>query len=113
MDIEKLGDIIAHNLETLLEEKGLAETRLSVDAGLGRTVVRDIIKRRTKHPAYATLVKIANAAGVHVNRIIIGPNYQSLAKEDQDMLELLHQLNDDERQMILSVARERAAARRK
>lgn len=112
MDLEFLSEKIAENLKSLLEEKGLAETRLALDAGMSRTGVRDIIKRKTKNPSYVNLVKIAEAAGVDVRRIIVGPDFEQSDQDDLETLDLLHQLDHQERQFLLTVARQQIAARR-
>lgn len=64
---------IAENLERLIAQQGTAAKRLSSDAGLGETVVRDILKGRSKNPRYATLAKLASALGVDVREITEGP----------------------------------------
>jgi transcriptional regulator with XRE-family HTH domain len=111
MNTNTLGDLIARNLKLLLEEKQIPETRLARDAGMAHTVVRDIISRKTKNPAFATLVRIAKAAGVDVDRITVGPDYATKRKADQDILDLLNRLTPEERQTLISVAKERLAAR--
>lgn len=106
-----LGDQIAKNLERLLDEKGLKPTPLSLKAKLSRTAISDIISRKTKNPTYASLVKIANAAGVDVMRIIDGPDYTNRSKDDLETISLVHQLTQEERATLKHFLKAQIAGR--
>lgn len=63
---------ISENLQRLISERGIAQKRLSADAGLGETVVRDIIKGHSQSPRYSTIAKLAAALGVDTKEITEG-----------------------------------------
>lgn len=63
------GDMIAQRLEALIEQRGMKPTAVSLQAGMSRTGVRDIITRKTKNPKFETLRRLADVIGVDVSEI--------------------------------------------
>ncbi len=104
-DYSALDQLIADNLASLLDEKGLKSTRLSQDAGMGRSAISDIIARNSGSPSYSTLVKIADAAGVDVTRITVGPGISQFSVEQIETLELLSKLDPSARNFLLNAAK--------
>lgn len=78
------------NLRKLLEERK-GETnpkRLSKDAGLGETAIRDILQDRSSSPRLETIQKIAKALNVPVYRLIpsmIDQSYAQLAQQAEEI----------------------------
>ncbi len=52
------------NLRFLMEAKGLNARRLSLEAGLGATAVRDMLEGRAKFPRYDTVESLSKALEV-------------------------------------------------
>lgn len=100
-----IGDLIAKNLELLIERKGANPSAVAKAAGMGHTGVRDIITRKAKEPKYATLLKIAEVLEVDIHEITVGPGASSISQEDREILHLLSQLSDEERGFLLRAAR--------
>tara|TARA_B100001989_G_C24504205_1_gene446586 strand:- start:705 stop:1082 length:378 start_codon:yes stop_codon:yes gene_type:complete len=68
----ELSEEFKKNLKLFLEmRKGITNAKkLSLDAGLGETAVRDILKNRSTSPRLDTVQKIAVALGVGVHDLI-------------------------------------------
>lgn len=64
---------IAENLQRLIDQRRIAPKRLSADAGLGETVVRDIIRGHSKNPRFVTISKLAKALDVDTKELTDGP----------------------------------------
>ncbi len=80
---DKLTAEFKKNLKAILEERKGQTTpkRLSVDAGLGETAIRDILQNRSASPKLDTINKIAKALRVPVYRLIpsmIDQSYEEL-----------------------------------
>ena len=81
---DKLTAEFKKNLkEILAERKGKTNPkRLSVEAGLGETAIRDILQNRSASPKLETIEKIAHGLNVPVYRLIpsmIDQSYEELA----------------------------------
>lgn len=111
MDIEAVNARVTENIRSLIEEIGSNPSRLAKAAGLGHTSIRDILAGTSGSPRYETLLKIANAAGVDIKRLTIGPDYQQVEGADAELLDLLHQLEPSERQFLLNAAKAQIEAR--
>ena len=105
MSHDDLNRLLARNLESLMEEKGLNASAWAKDAGLGHTAVRDIIHEKVKNPTYRTLLRLADVAGVDVRRITVGPNYLQADDELAETLDVLHQLDPAIRRFLLNAAK--------
>ena len=103
MDIDRVNELIAKNLQSLLEEKDLKATVWSEKADLSHTTVSDIIKLKTKNPTYKTLLKLAKVAGVDIRRITVGPHYMTMDEDIVKMLDLMSRLGPRERKILLDV----------
>ncbi len=101
MQTDKIDSLIKANIESLLAEKDLRPTRLSLDAGLSRTTIGDILAGRTRSPSYSTLCKIARAANVNILRITVGPSWEGRTHEEQQILDLSTRLPADLRRKLL------------
>lgn len=68
----ELSDEFKKNLKLFLEmRKGITNAKkLSIDAGLGETAIRDILKNRSMSPRLDTVHKIADALGIGVHDLI-------------------------------------------
>ena len=111
MKTDDIDRLIVRNIVSLLEEKDLKPTRLSLDAGLSRTAVADIINGKSRSPAYATIVKLADAAGVRPERITVGPDSLPLSEDERAILDLSAQLPLSLRRKLLGYGEGLLAAR--
>ena len=66
--------IIARNLKRLMEARGYGRNKmkLSLDAGLNETAVRDILTGKSKDPRNSTLQALATALQCTINDIVMG-----------------------------------------
>lgn len=101
----EIGDLIAANLEALIKRKGANPSAVAKAAGMGHTGVRDIILRKAKNPAYATLLKIADVLEVDVSEITSGPASLPLSPEQRELLDVWSQLPERERQFLIKSAK--------
>lgn len=99
-----LDALIAENISSLVDEMGLKPTRWSLDAGLSRTAVKDIVSRKVRSPSYATIAKLAKAADVNPLRLTVGPKYSKLGEEEARIVHLVSQLPADLRHKLLGYA---------
>lgn len=99
-----IGDLIAANLKRIVEDRGLAVTVLATKAGLGRMAVKDIIDRKSKNPAYANLVAIADAIGVPVHEITGGSDAATITEEDRRILYAMSRLSPETREVLIKSA---------
>ena len=80
---DKLTAEFKKNLKIILEERQgqTNPKRLSMDAGLGETAVRDILQNRSASPKLETVHKISKALRIPVYRLIpsmIDQSYEEL-----------------------------------
>lgn len=80
---DKLTHEFKKNLKMLLEERKATTNakKLSKDAGLGETAVRDILQNRSASPKLETVQKLAKALNVPLFRLI-----PSMVDQSYDML---------------------------
>ncbi len=81
---DKLTAEFKKNLKAILEDRKdkTNPKKLSIDAGLGETAIRDILQNRSASPKLETIHKIAGALNVPVYRLIpsmIDQSYEELA----------------------------------
>ena len=82
---DKLTNEFKKNLKTILDERKdrTNAKKLSLEAGLGETAVRDILQNRSASPKLETIYKIAEALHIPIYRLIpsmIDQSYEELAK---------------------------------
>ncbi len=94
---DKLTTEFKKNLKEIMDaRKGQTNSkRLSVEAGLGETAVRDILQNRSVSPKLETVQKLAKALNVPVYRLIpsmIDQSYDELEKlrEENRLLKEVH-----------------------
>tara|TARA_R110002072_G_scaffold35918_1_gene105782 strand:+ start:265 stop:687 length:423 start_codon:yes stop_codon:yes gene_type:complete len=81
---DKLTAEFKKNLKAILEERKdkTNPKKLSIEAGLGETAIRDILQNRSSSPKLETIHKIAEALNIPVYRLIpsmIDQSYEELA----------------------------------
>lgn len=81
---DKLTEEFKKNLKAILEDRKdkTNPKKLSLEAGLGETAIRDILQNRSASPKLETIHKIAGALKVPVYRLIpsmIDQSYEELA----------------------------------
>lgn len=89
--IDKLTSEFKKNLKVILDERKNSTNpkKLSIEAGLGETAVRDILQNRSASPKLETIQKLAKALHVPIYRLIpsmIDQSYEQLAKKDEEIL---------------------------
>ena len=67
--IEAVRSTIAKNLRHCRAERGIAQERLALTAGVDRTMVSKI-ERELTNPSIETLLKLANVLGVSVSALL-------------------------------------------
>lgn len=67
--IEELRNTIALNLKKFRSERGIAQEKLALVAGVDRTMVSKIERRQT-NPSIETLLKLANVLRVRVSDLL-------------------------------------------
>lgn len=87
---DKLTREFKKNLKAILDErKGMTNAKkLSLEAGLGETAVRDILKDRSASPKLETIYKLSQALKVPVYRLMpsmIDQSYAELAAKDEEI----------------------------
>jgi len=95
---DKLTAEFKKNLKMILNErKQLTNAKkLSLEAGLGETAVRDILQNRSASPKLETIYKISKALHVPIYRLIpsmIDQSYEELARKTEEVA-LLKNLTD-------------------
>lgn len=100
---DKLTTEFKKNLKALLEERShINAKKLSVEAGLGETTVRDILKNRSASPKLETVQKLAKALHIPVYRLIpsmIDHSYDQLAQQEEE-IQLLREASGIEYQSL-------------
>jgi len=67
--LEEVRQDLALNLKALRAEKGVAQERLALDAGVDRTVVSKIERAKT-NPSLDVLLKLANQLDTSLARLL-------------------------------------------
>jgi transcriptional regulator with XRE-family HTH domain len=67
--LEGVRQDLAMNLKTIRAEKGLAQERLALDAGVDRTVVSKIERAKT-NPSLDVLLRLANQLDTTLDRLL-------------------------------------------
>lgn len=67
--IEAIRSTIAINLRRYRADRGIAQERLALIAGVDRTMVSKI-ERELTNPSIETLLKLANVLGVTVSKLL-------------------------------------------
>ena len=71
--IRKLDDIrekLSDNIKRIRRERGLAQERLGLEAGVDRTVVSKI-ERKLANPSLEVLIRLANTLDVPVSDLLV------------------------------------------
>ena len=87
---DKLTAELKRNLKAILDERSDVTNakKLSVEAKLGETAVRDILKNRSASPKLETIQKLAKALHVPLYRLIpsmIDHSYDQLAHQEEEI----------------------------
>lgn len=95
---DKLTHEFKRNLKLILDERTDVTNpkRLSLDAGLGETAIRDILQNHSISPKLETVYKIARALKTPIYRLIpsmIDHSYERLAQKEEEIRLLREILN--------------------
>jgi transcriptional regulator with XRE-family HTH domain len=87
---DKLTAEFKKNLKIILNERANVTNpkKLSIEAGLGETAVRDILQNRSASPKLETIQKLAIALRIPVYRLIpsmIDHSYDQLAQQEEEI----------------------------
>lgn len=93
IDTDALTAEFKKNLAEILKERKAKTNpkRLSIEAGLGETAVRDILQNRSASPKLETVYKLAKALRVPVYRLIpsmIDQSYEHIARLEDEIKHL-------------------------
>lgn len=96
-----MSDEIFDRLRAAIEEDGRSYSRLSVDAGLGRNFVQQLLKNR-KDPGFDKLSKIVRALGPELGHFVLTGN--RLSDWDLAFLEIVASIDQESRKNLLKIA---------
>jgi transcriptional regulator with XRE-family HTH domain len=100
------SEVFRQNLRRIIREKNLKPAQVSVQAGLNRRAVNDLLEERAASPKLSTAEAIATALGESLAEMMgLGPS----ARLVPQLLELLAQYDPDEQEQL---AKALAALRR-
>ena len=93
--------LVARNIETLMEQKGLDAAKLARASGINPTGIYDILKGKSRSPKIETIAKIAKGLGVPLATVFSG---QPTTAAD-DLLVIFEQLDPERRAILMQAAR--------
>lgn len=96
-------DTLVHNIRAGMEKRGWSGRRLSDEAGLNESAVKNIFNERSNYPRVDTVFKIAQALGKTVGELI-GESPHQLHPNCESLLESFHQMNSENRARLTEVA---------
>lgn len=101
MDID---NTIANNIAQYFEDNDLSPIgEAQKIKNIGKTVIRDIITRKTRSPTYSSLSKIAAHFGLTVAELVTYPKNIDPNSQDAQILDLWYRLDPNERNLLLNV----------
>ncbi len=95
-----VDSLVAKNIQDVMLERDIKAEALAEKAGLNRTAVYDILSGKSASPRLQTLEKIANAAGVDLYRITVGPLNAALDPVERKIVDQIVRLDPDKRQRL-------------
>lgn len=94
--------LVADNIKSLMEARGLDAAKLGRLAGINATGVYDIISGKSQSPKIGTIAKIAGGLNVPIASIFEESSDLELRS---DLLHVIDQLDSDQRDLLLKTAR--------
>lgn len=73
-----LNSIIGHNIQRLLDEKGLRPVDIVRRSGLCKSHISELMNGKTTHPTIWTCVRIAEAIGCRLDELVSYPARENL-----------------------------------
>jgi transcriptional regulator with XRE-family HTH domain len=67
--IEEIRHVLAENIKRLRNDRGLAQERLALEAGIDRTMLSKV-ERKLTNPSLETLLKLANRLEVSIFELL-------------------------------------------
>ena len=68
--LDEIREKLSENIKRIRSEKGLAQERLGLEAGVDRTVVSKI-ERKLANPSLEVLIRLANTLEVSVSDLLL------------------------------------------
>ena len=102
MERDELTMMMAANIQSIMESKGINAAQLARDAKLNPTGIYDIISGKSKNPRLDTLHKIARALYVPVSSLL---EEKSRSEIKDQIVAALEVLPDEEREKLLLTAK--------
>lgn len=102
MDREELGMMVAHNIQTAMDARGLNAAALAKLAKINPAGVYDILSGRSRSPRLDTVHKIAAALKLPIAELLEERNVSRLR---EDLLAALEEMPEQDRLRLLAVAR--------
>lgn len=94
-----MTDIVRTKIRRLLDERGWTQARLSIEAGLKETTVKDLL-RRNHSPRLDTLIAIAAALKVDVATLV--SESVDLTEEEAAALQIYRSVGRDKADQLLT-----------
>lgn len=102
MERDELTMLLAHNIQTVMAQRGTNPSQIAKLANLNPTGVYDILSGKSMSPKLDTVRKIANALNVSVHYLLQDRSEVELADE---LLAIIDQLPSAEKRRLLLTAR--------
>jgi transcriptional regulator with XRE-family HTH domain len=97
-----IDEAIFNRVITTLDKIGKARLTMCADLDIP---TQNITNLKTSMPAADTAIKIAEYLGVSVKWLITGIEEPDFTKEDQDLLDAFHRLNDEGKENAILLVR--------
>tara|TARA_R100000365_G_C2712892_1_gene47750 strand:+ start:76 stop:408 length:333 start_codon:yes stop_codon:yes gene_type:complete len=101
MERDAVNMLVAQNIQTLMEKKGMDAAKLARAAAINPTGVYYILKGKSRSPKVETISKIAQGLGVPVAFIFS----ERLSDDiEADLLAVYEQLSPEKRKLLMQTA---------
>ena len=97
MDVKK-------KLLALMEEKGWTYYRLSKEADVSWSTIRNMFERDTE-PTLPTLEAICKGLGISLEELLLGEDVTELSSDQRELLSNWDKLNDEDKTLYLALLR--------
>lgn len=94
--------LVAQNISTLMEARGLDAAKLARRADLNPTGIYDILSGKSRSPKIETIGKIARALNVPISVIF---DSDPSSRLQDDLMSIYETLPEDQKRLLLQTAR--------
>ncbi len=101
-DERDINQVVKRNILDLMERAGTNPSRLSKDAGLSHTAIRDFFARENASLRIDTLARIAEALGVTVEAIL---SFDRQVDREIELIRAFRALSEEQKRLLVLSAR--------